>query len=114
MEKNTKILITILENDVAPRFDLTTEVLMATLGESGQVLDEKTIVLPRASSEDLCYMILAENVGVVVCGGIEDEFFQYLAWKKVKVIDSVIGPWARVLTELGENRLEAGAILVDR
>ena len=114
MEKNIKVLITILENEVAPRFDLATEVLLATMDQQGQILEEKTIVLPRASSEDLCYMILAENVAVVVCGGIEDEFYQYLAWKKVRVIDSVIGPWDRVLKELGENRLQAGAILLDR
>ena len=114
MVKNTKTLITILENDVAPRFDLTMEVLLATMDEQGQILEEKTMVLPRASSEDLCYMILYENVTVVVCGGIEDEFYQYLAWKKIRVLDSVIGPWARVLTELGKNRLQAGAILMDR
>ena len=35
-----KILISLYGNDVAPRFDLATEVLIASLGEDGRVVDE--------------------------------------------------------------------------
>ena len=109
-----KVLITIWLDDVAPRFDLTSEVLIATPGSNGAVEKRKILVLPSVSAEDLCQLILSENVEVVICGGIEDEYYQYLGWKKVQVIDSVIGPFERALELAATNSLEAGAILFER
>ncbi len=106
-----KILITIRERHIAPRFDLTTEVLVATIGEKGDIKNQKTIVLPNASPEDLCHLILAEGVGTVVCDGIEEEYYQYLTWKKVEVLDSVIGPWPRALERYRQGNLKPGTIL---
>jgi hypothetical protein len=56
-------------------------------------------------------MILTEGITTVICGGIEEEYFQYLTWKKVKVIDSVIGTYDRALEFAKGDRLEPGAIL---
>ena len=109
-----KILITIAEDEVAPRFDLTTEVLISILGEDGAILENKTMVLARESAEYLCELILTEEVRVLICGGIEEEFFEYLTWKKVRVLDSVMGPWERALDRLRSGDLEAGDILHDR
>jgi predicted Fe-Mo cluster-binding NifX family protein len=106
-----KLLITIWRDQVAPRFDLTSEVLVATVDSTGEVLHSKTVVLPTMSAEDLCHMILTEGITTVICGGIEDEYFQYLTWKNVKVIDSVIGPYDRILEFARTGRLEPGAIL---
>ena len=114
MTMSQKILITLFNNDVAPRFDLTTEVLISSIGEDGSVDENKTIVLARESTEDLCQLILNEEINVVICGGIEEEFFEYLTWKRVKVLDSVMGPWERALDRFRAGRLEAGAILFDR
>ena len=114
MTMSQKILITLFNNDVAPRFDLTTEVLISSIGEDGSVDENKTIVLARESTEDLCQLILNEEINVVICGGIEEEFFEYLTWKRVKVLDSVMGPWERALDRFRVGRLEAGAILFDR
>jgi predicted Fe-Mo cluster-binding NifX family protein len=108
-----KILITIVEDEVAPRFDLATEVLISMLGEDGAILENKTMVLARESAEYLCELILAEEVQVVICGGIEEEFYDYLTWKKVRVVDSVMGPWERALDRLRSGDLEAGDILHD-
>jgi len=109
-----KILITIQGNDVAPRFDLCTEVLLATVVEGVPIEDKKIVVLPRASAEDLCQIILAEGVQVVVCGGIEEEYYQFLAWKKLEVMDSVVGSWKTALGRLTKGKLTAGAILTAR
>ena len=109
-----KILITIVEDEVAPRFDLATEVLISMLGDDSAILENKTMVLARESAEYLCELILAEEVQVVICGGIEEEFFDYLTWKKVRVVDSVMGPWERALDRLRSGDLKAGAILYDR
>jgi predicted Fe-Mo cluster-binding NifX family protein len=110
----TKVLICLHGNEVTPRFDLATEVLIAFIGGDGKVLEEKVVVLPKASAEMLCHMVLTENIQVVVCGGIEEEYYQYLTWKRVNVLDSVIGDCQAVLARLAEGRLKAGDILVER
>jgi len=100
--------------EVAPRFDLTTEVLIAVIGEKGKNREERIVVLPRVSAEHLCHFILTEGVRVVICGGIEEEYFQYLTWKRIKVYDSVIGQWQAALARYKDGSLQPGAILYDR
>ena len=111
---NDKILITIWRNDVAARFDLTTEVLIVSLDRDGGVANRRTVVLPTVSAEDLCHLILTEGITLVVCGGIEEEYYQYLSWKKVRVIDSVIGPFERALELAMTGGLEPGSNLMRR
>ena len=109
-----KVLITIWENNVAPRFDLAGEVLIASLGEDGSLDNTKAFVLAHPSTDELCTLILAEQIDTVICDGIEQEVLDYLTWKKIRVIDSVMGPWERVLDRFGSDKLEPGSILFDR
>jgi len=102
------------ERDVASRFDLATEVLISLLGEDGLIVENKTMVLGHESAEYLCQLILAEEVNVVICGGIEEEFYDYLTWKKVRVLDSVMGPWEQALEHFRSGDLKMGSILYDR
>ena len=108
-----KVLICLHGNDVAPRFDLTTEVFIASVGPENRIEDENTMVLPRPSAEELCHMILTAHIQTVICGGIEDEYYQYLTWKRINVFDSVIGACDRVLEDFTKGLLRAGAILYD-
>jgi predicted Fe-Mo cluster-binding NifX family protein len=110
---NEKLLITIWRDQVAPRFDLTSEVLVATVDSTGEVTHSKTVVLPTVSPEDLCHMILTEGITTVICGGIEEEYFQYLTWKKVTVIDSVIAPYEQALEFARAGKLQPRAILTE-
>jgi predicted Fe-Mo cluster-binding NifX family protein len=106
-----KILIPLHENDVAPRFDLTTEVLIVNgAGKSG-LGDERTVVLARASADQLCHLIITEGIQTVICGGIEDDYYQYLTWKRIEVIDSVIGSSKSALKRFVEGTLKPGDIL---
>jgi len=106
-----KILITISGNDVAPRFDLATEVLIAT-SEGGKVQSTpRTILMNRPSSEELCNLIIQEDITLLICGAIEENNFKYLTWKKINVIDSVIGPYEEALSLALEKKLEGGTIL---
>ncbi|MFA4915809.1 MAG: hypothetical protein WC560_03960 [Syntrophales bacterium] len=109
----TKALICLYGNEVAPRFDLTREVLIAVIGDVGKVQEEKELVLPHASVEIICNMIITEGIKVVICGGIEEEYYQYLTWKNVTVLDSVIGNWHAVLQRLAQGRLQSGDILTE-
>jgi predicted Fe-Mo cluster-binding NifX family protein len=108
-----KVLICLHGNNVAPRFDLTTEVFIASIGPENRIEDENTMVLPRASAEELCHMILTANIQTVICGGIEDEYYQYLTWKRINVFDSVIGDCNRVLEAFTKDSLRSGTILYD-
>lgn len=108
-----KILITILGSNVSPRFDKTTEIVMFEMDDKGRVTDERTMVLHQSSPEDLCQLIISEDVQVVVCGGIEEEYYDYLKWKRLEVFDGVMGPYSKVVSKLRHNDLAAGQILFD-
>ena len=63
--------------------------------------------------EALCHLILAEKVDLVVCCGIEDEYYQYLKWKKVRVIDCEMGPYSRVLDKVAKGTISNGVTPLD-
>ena len=109
-----KVLITVEGAEVAPRFDLTMVVLVGRPGVEAGFGEDNARVLPQASAEELCHMILTEKVEAVICGGIEEEYHQYLTWKKVEVIDSVMGPWDRAVRRYCEGLLVPGDILFER
>jgi hypothetical protein len=109
-----KVLICLHGNYVTPRFDLTTEVLIAAIGDNGELQEERTLVLPQASAEKLCHMVLTEGIHTVICGGIEEEYYQYLVWKRTNVIDSVIGTCEDALECFRTGTLQTGQILLDR
>ncbi len=106
-----KILMPIDGEEIAPRFDLATEVWLGETDPQGELVKENILVLPQASAEDLCQLILNESVDVVICGGIENEYYEYLAWKRIKVYDSVIASYIQALKAFIDGRLETGAIL---
>lgn len=109
-----KILIPLHGQDVAPRFDLAGEALIVSADENGWNREDRQIVLPRVSAEKLCHLILTEGVQVVICGGIEEEYYQYLVWRHIQVLDSVIGRTEAVLERFFAGLLKAGDIVVEK
>jgi predicted Fe-Mo cluster-binding NifX family protein len=106
-----KILITAQGDFVAQRFDLTAEVVIATVDTGRLVGKPRTIIMDRPSPEDLCNMIMEENIALVICGGIEDRHYQFLSWKKIRVIDFVIGDHESVLMKAIVGDLKAGDMI---
>lgn len=106
-----KILIPLAENEVAPRFDHATEVFIAEA--EGTLLrgEPRTILLPAPSADELCGLAIREGVRMVVCNGIEQTHYEYLTWKKITVIDGVIGPAGEVLNRALAGALARGAIV---
>lgn len=108
-----KITITVHQDYIAPRFDLTTEVLIILI--SNHVVEEKkSIVLTRSSADELCHLLLTENINTLICGGIEEEYYQFLKWKNIKIFDSVVGNWKMAFKNFQNNTLNPGDILADR
>lgn len=109
-----KTAIPIFGKDIAPRFDLATEItILFTKGHS-EIQDKKTILLPRSSAEELCHILLSENINTLICGAIENEYYEFLKWKKIEVIDAVAGDWSQAFILWQTNQLAPGDILVTR
>ncbi len=106
-----KILLTIQKRNIAPRFDLTTEVLIALCVDQHILGTPRTILMTRPSSEELCALIIKEGVNTVICGGIEESHLKYLTWKNIQVIDSVIGPYSEALKAVNKGTLRPSIIL---
>lgn len=79
--------------------------------DAGQVLRRKDLVLAHPSADELCDLILKTDVETVVCGAIEEEYYHYLRWKRIEVLDSVAGRVEDVVRALAENRLREGEVL---
>ncbi len=109
--RSQDVLVPILGDAVAPRFDLATEVLIARPRKGRLSGEPRVVLLPGPSADALCSLVLGEGVGCVVCGGIEDAHHQYLTWKKVRVVDRVIGSWQGALRLLLEDALAPGTIV---
>ena len=107
-----RIIMPLFGSEVAPRFDMALEVLTAKFAAPDNVFDEKVLILPEASAERLCHLIISVEETTLICGGIEQEHFDYLTWKQIEVIDNVIGPSDEVLKRFAEGRLIAGDILL--
>ncbi|MFP4670937.1 MAG: NifB/NifX family molybdenum-iron cluster-binding protein [Desulfohalobiaceae bacterium] len=105
-----KILIPLYGSEVAPRFDLSAEAMIIILDERSKKQEERLVVLSRASAERMCHLILTEGIKTVICGGIEEEYYQYLIWKRIQVIDAVIGPWETALEKYIKDSLSPGDI----
>ena len=106
-----KILITIRENEIASRFDQTSEILVTETDGEKSTGEPRIILLPGTSGEDICALATKENISLIICGGIEDTHYQYLKWKKIKVVDGVIGPYEQALRFAVTNSLKPGMIL---
>ena len=106
-----KILVTLYRNEVAPRFDLATEIIIADIARNHLTGPPRTIILPRKNAEELCDLIVKEGITCVVCGGIEDNFHNFFVWKKIRVIDNVIGSAMDALERILNGTLEAGSVL---
>lgn len=107
-----KMLIPIQGDYVAPRFDLATEILVARYENGKPIGEPQTIIMERPSDEELCHMIVEENITNVVCGGIEELHYNFLVWKKVTVLDCVIADWSVALDKALNGSLKPGDILL--
>lgn len=107
-----KVMIPLLNNDVAPRFDTATDVLIVNIARETHVMGkvvEKVVVLDQASPEAMCRLALSEDVTTIICAGIEGEYHDFLEWKGAKVIDDICGPVDIILEAYLAGTLTEGA-----
>ncbi len=109
-----KVLLVLDGNDVAPRFDLALELSIVSVDDDGKPVERRDISLARPSAEAFCGTVTSENVQTVICGGIEKEYLQYLGWKNVEVIHSVIGSAKVAISRYRKGALKSGDLLSER
>ncbi len=107
-----KMMVLIQGDFVAPRFDLATEVLMVQFDKGNVIGEPKMIIMERSSDEALCQMAVEENITDIICGGIEEVHYNFLVWKKVAVLDAVIGNWRKAVEKGVAGTLSQGEILL--
>ncbi|PKN32225.1 MAG: dinitrogenase iron-molybdenum cofactor biosynthesis protein, partial [Deltaproteobacteria bacterium HGW-Deltaproteobacteria-20] len=56
-----RVLITVAKDEIAPRFDLTTEALLLTISEGGEIVLRKSFLLAYASGDELCDLALSRD-----------------------------------------------------
>lgn len=108
------VLIPLFRDDVAPRFDRACEALLVSWDALGAEVSRATVILARPSAEEMCRLAERERVTTVVTGGVEDEYYQYLRWKKIDVLDNVMGPAEAALAALKSGSLNAGDVFFER
>ncbi len=106
-----KILMTVQDSSIAPRFDQATEVIIIEHEGEKQLGEPRTIILPHKSADEISDLIIKEGIQCVICGGIEDNFYRFLTWKKISVIDGVIGSHHQALQMALAGTLQPGLVL---
>lgn len=106
-----KVLLATAGNDVAPRFDLTVEVIITHIAHGAVSQAPRELLLSEPSGDELCALAVSESVDTVICGGIDEVHREYLAWKKIRIIDGVIGPYREALELLAADQLAQEAVL---
>ncbi|MEW5773247.1 MAG: NifB/NifX family molybdenum-iron cluster-binding protein [Thermodesulfobacteriota bacterium] len=108
------VLVPLLRENVAPRFDLAVELLVVGLDEGRNETSRQHVMLAHSSADELCDFILRQGVSAVIVGGIEEEYFHYLRWKRVEILDGVMGPADLALARFARGELAPGDVLFER
>jgi len=111
--RTKRVLIPVYKDEVSPRFDLAAEGVLAMVSDQG-VEGTEEFLLPSASAEGMCDLALRKDVDVVICGGIEEEYYHYLRWKRIEVVDNVAAKTLEALKQYCHGHLKSGGILLGK
>ena len=106
-----KILIPLLDNDLAPRFDLASDILVVSITRETSAMgkiSEKVVVLDNPSGEAMYRLIMSENIMTIICAGIEKEIHDFLRRKGITILDNICGPADAILEAYLMGKLSPG------
>lgn len=112
--RGKRVLIPLFRDEVAPRFDLASAALVAEVTPGEEAIPTTDFLLPHPSADGVCDLVLQKDVDVVICGAIEEEYYHYLRWKRVEVLDNVAATAKAALERFAKGSLRAGDILFPR
>jgi predicted Fe-Mo cluster-binding NifX family protein len=88
-----KLAIPIHENRVMPRFGYTQKMMIITI-EDAQVTEAEQVSI---TPETFWSSLTAEEVSVIICGGIHPRFQQSIRELGIQLVWGVVGEWEDVL-----------------
>lgn len=95
-------------NRIAPRYDKAESLLLVDEQEQGR-LGREVLAIGRMKPEDVCAMLMQQQVSTLICGGVTDECRARLGRFGVKILDNVIGSADGAIAAYLQGRLTAGA-----
>lgn len=105
-----KIAICQLKGRVSPRFNHSAEIVTVVI-ENGRILEKKIVGLSVLEPFELAEFLTGLDVEGVICGGVKEECRQMLRWKRIRLIDNVIGNVDAVLERFMKGELQPGDIV---
>ena len=99
--------IPLLGDRIAPRSTCADAVLIV-VRRRHRASTEATVELTEHGLLDLAKVLSERRIDVLVCGGISRQEREFLAARRVEVIDNVIGSVDELLGALGDDRLHRG------
>lgn len=90
------IAIPIYGNRVMPRFGYTRKMMVATV-EDGRIVSSKQVTVTPEMFFALPAVLAAEQVSVLICGGIDPRFQQAILGRNIQLVWGIIGEWQDVL-----------------
>lgn len=90
---------------------MTVEVVIIEVDDGVVFPEPRELLLSEPSGDELCALAVNEAVDLVVCGGIDEVHYEYLVWKKITLIDGVVGPYQEALKLIADGLLAPNAIV---
>ena len=91
-----KIAIPIHGSRVMPRFGCTREIMIVTV-EDGRLVSTRQVRLTPEMWLTLPAVLTAEQIAVLICGGIDRRFQQMIQGQQIQLIWGVVGEWQEVV-----------------
>jgi predicted Fe-Mo cluster-binding NifX family protein len=107
---NMTIAIPIYGTRVLPRFGFARDMMLVTV-EDGRIVAHKQIELLPQFDAPLAPMLAAEQVSVVICGGIHPRFQEMLREQGINVVWGVVGEWQEVVQAYLHGTLQSDPTL---
>lgn len=90
------IAIPIHGSRVMPRFGCTRKIIVVTI-EDGRIVSRKRVLMTPEMFVSLPAVLAAEQISVMICGGIHPRFQEAIQGQNVQLVWGVVGEWQDVL-----------------
>ncbi len=104
------IAIPVHGNRVMPRFGCTREILIVAV-ENGKVISKKRLPVTQEMFFSLPDFFGAEQVSMMMCGGIHPRFQQAIQEQNIELIWGLIGEWQEIVQAYLNGTLQSNPAL---
>ncbi|MFW6401215.1 MAG: NifB/NifX family molybdenum-iron cluster-binding protein [Desulfohalobiaceae bacterium] len=111
MSNEQTIALCLRQGRIAPRLDHPEILAVYTLDESLQVIKRREHPVQHLNRVQICNLLSALHVQLVICGGILQECRHILSRSNILCLDNIIGSEDLALVHYQQGRLQSGMVL---